>query len=318
MQARSPVQISTVSNRADLISGGDALVRVSVPGDFRPSLRVGLNGHDVTKAFTAASDGSGLGLLSGLRNGRNVVTATLPTVTAPDWSSPTTRSAARTSPGRRSSRGRAATAARDPQCNQKPTYTYSYVDHRAAALQTYDPSNPPPTIRSSSTTTTDGVTVPFIVPQETGYIDRDQYAIAALWQPEQAVERVGAAEAVQPPLVITHGASCDTTYAVGQRADVTDRPEHRSAAASSSCRNALDNAGHNCNIVTQAESLMMTKEYASSTTTARCAGRSAAAAPAARSCSSRSPTPTPASTRASRRSAASPTRGRRPCSTSTT
>src|SRR3954466_4228754 len=73
---RIPVQISTVSNRADLISGGDALVRISVPGDFRRSLRVGLNGHDVTKAFTASSDGRGLGLLSGLRNGRNVVTAT--------------------------------------------------------------------------------------------------------------------------------------------------------------------------------------------------------------------------------------------------
>ena len=62
----------------------------------------------------------------------------------------------------------------------------------------------------------------------------------------------------------------------------------------------------------------MTKEHVIEQLRRRCATRSAAAARAARSSSSRSPTPTPASTRASRRPAASPTRGRRPCSTSTT
>ena len=39
-----------------------------------------------------------------------------------------------------------------------------------------------------TTTTTEGVTVPFIVRLETGYIDRDQYAIATLFDPEQAVD----------------------------------------------------------------------------------------------------------------------------------
>ena len=62
---------------------------------------------------------------------------------------------------------------------------------------------------------------------------------------------------------------------------------------------ALNNAGHNCNVVTQAESMVMAKERLIEQLRRRSATRSAPAARAARSPSSRSPTPTPASTRAS-------------------
>jgi hypothetical protein len=72
------VRITTVSNRADLISGGDALVRLSTPGADESSAHISLNGRNVTKAFRASSDGKGLGLLTGLRLGDNVVSATLP------------------------------------------------------------------------------------------------------------------------------------------------------------------------------------------------------------------------------------------------
>src|SRR5437868_492334 len=72
-------QVRTVSNRADLVSGGDALVQLSVPrGAKVSSLRVQLNGHDVTTSFRRHSNGHGLGLLTGLRVGANNVTATLP------------------------------------------------------------------------------------------------------------------------------------------------------------------------------------------------------------------------------------------------
>ena len=50
-----------------------------------------------------------------------------------------------------------------------------------------------------TTTTTEGVTVPFIVRLETGYIDRDQYAIATLFDPGQALAADAAAAPVQPP-----------------------------------------------------------------------------------------------------------------------
>ena len=72
------VRITTLSNRADLISGEDALVRVTTPGADASSARIRLNGRDVTTAFRSSSDGHGLGLVNGLHVGSNVVTATLP------------------------------------------------------------------------------------------------------------------------------------------------------------------------------------------------------------------------------------------------
>src|SRR6476619_3481421 len=77
--ASSPgdIRISTVSTRADLVSGGDALVRISTPGANPGSARVTLNGRDVTATWRAQSNGKGLSLLTGLRLGRNGVTATI-------------------------------------------------------------------------------------------------------------------------------------------------------------------------------------------------------------------------------------------------
>src|SRR3954468_1486007 len=78
--ASSPgdVRIATLSTRADLVSGQDVLVRVTTPGASPSTARITLNGHDVTRTFRANSNGKGVGLLTGLRVGRNVVTATLP------------------------------------------------------------------------------------------------------------------------------------------------------------------------------------------------------------------------------------------------
>ena len=45
-------QIRVLSNRADLVSGGDALVEIVWPGGLPPaSVRVDVNGRDVTEAF---------------------------------------------------------------------------------------------------------------------------------------------------------------------------------------------------------------------------------------------------------------------------
>src|SRR5712671_7486858 len=66
-------QIRTLSNRADLISGGDALVEVRVPKSVAPQqVTLSLNGRNVTSAFRADSTGRVLrGVLTGLVQGRN-------------------------------------------------------------------------------------------------------------------------------------------------------------------------------------------------------------------------------------------------------
>jgi len=71
-----PLQLQTVNNRADLVSGGDALVAISPPaGASLSGLKVEVGGRDVTNAFTTSSDGRMVGVVSGLSTGENVVTA---------------------------------------------------------------------------------------------------------------------------------------------------------------------------------------------------------------------------------------------------
>src|SRR3954447_18312325 len=256
----TPVVIKTLSVRADLVSGGHVLTEVVLPrGVLASSVRMSLNGHDVTREFALRANHRYEGLLSGLRLGSNNVVAKVRggrgarlTVTnhpigGPAFSGPQIQPWA------------CQSTAKDKQCNQAPSYSYFYEPSTGGSLQSYDPSNPPQSFEIASTTTTDGVTVPFIVRQETGYIDRDQYAIAVLWQPGKPWQPWAAQKQFNHRLVITHGASCDTTYGTGSAPSVQDTKMLGGGFILMS--NALDNAGHNCNIVTQAESLVMTKQW---------------------------------------------------------
>ncbi len=89
---------------------------------------------------------------------------------------------------------------------------------------------------------------------------RDQYKIAALWNPSQGAQPDPTAEnpGFAHKLVLTHGFSCDTSYESATAPDVVVASALAQGFAVAS--HALDNAGHNCNIVTQAEALLMTKE----------------------------------------------------------
>jgi hypothetical protein len=161
--------------------------------------------------------------------------------------------------------------ATDKQCDQAPKIAYYYVPagssgngsntagSSSGSFVPYDPSHPPPSSSIATTTTTDGVTVPFIIRQETGYIDRDQYAIATLWQPGKPWQPWSPQRQFNGRLVITHGASCDTTYGTGTAPSVQDQKILGGGFIVMST--ALDNAGHNCNLLTEAESLEMTKEW---------------------------------------------------------
>ena len=52
------VRIDVLSNRADLISGGGAYVRIDVPSGQPPSgLHVTLNGHDASRFFARRPNG---------------------------------------------------------------------------------------------------------------------------------------------------------------------------------------------------------------------------------------------------------------------
>src|SRR5688572_31627724 len=71
------IEIRTLSNRADLISGGDALVEVQLPRNLKAhKLQLRLNGRDVTPQFRYdAAERRMVGLLTGLVEGRNELVA---------------------------------------------------------------------------------------------------------------------------------------------------------------------------------------------------------------------------------------------------
>jgi len=73
--------VEAVSNRADLVSGGDVLVRVTVPpGLARTEQAVlSLNGQVLANALHPAPDGHGyLALVSGMNSGHNTLTLSVP------------------------------------------------------------------------------------------------------------------------------------------------------------------------------------------------------------------------------------------------
>src|SRR6267143_1395060 len=159
--APAVVRTAVLSNRADLISGGDALVAVAIPAGANASaMRVTVGQRDVTAAFAVRPDGRYFGRIEGLALGANVVTARLTdgrgariTITnhpsgGPVFSGPQLQPWS-CNPG-----------ATDALCTRAPSYQYFYVPaginpQAAPALiggpgtsdtyfLPYDPANPPP------------------------------------------------------------------------------------------------------------------------------------------------------------------------------
>ena len=77
-QAQGQVQIQNLSTRADMVTGGSALVEVKIPAESSTSaLKVTLGSTDVTSAFKQArNDGRTVGLVTGLVNGDNSLKVT--------------------------------------------------------------------------------------------------------------------------------------------------------------------------------------------------------------------------------------------------
>src|SRR5262249_15136503 len=78
-QSRATLEIKTLSSRADLVSGGDALIEVKAPaGTEFSKLTLTLNNKDVTSMLKPdAATGSFRGLITGLVGGDNTLRATL-------------------------------------------------------------------------------------------------------------------------------------------------------------------------------------------------------------------------------------------------
>jgi hypothetical protein len=281
--AGTPV-ILVLSNRADLISGGDALVEVKWPPGANPATaKITLNATDVTGSFAVRGNGRYMALVSGLRDGANVLLARYssgaaqititnhpiggPIISGPQvqpWVCQTTAVAGvsgRGGPGRGGVPSPSLGTATDAQCNAPSVFFFVY---RTTSNQfaPYDPSGPRPA--DMATTTTDaGVTVDYIVRIERGTMNRGIHEIAVLYQPAKPWTPWEPQAQWNGKLYIPFGAGCEFSHNQGNPGPVqNDMALSRGFMVASSSNTQY---GTHCNDVSSAETVMMLKEHITET-----------------------------------------------------
>jgi hypothetical protein len=255
-QATANPTISTLSNRPDMISGGDVLVGIHLPAGSRlRDVRAG--NRDVTRVFR-----NGRGLVTGLPLGRTVLTARTTsgasasvTVTNHPLSGPVF-AGRQVQPWVCDTEAHGLGPPRDKACSTPAVMTYVYKNVLTGRFADYDSTTNP--LLVATTTTDQGKHLPFVVRVEKGVMDRGLYTIASLvggWN-----GKVGS----------PFGGSCNPRH---QQEPVDTGPnelqptlfsvldEPKLAKGFLIAHNNLGNLGSDCNEVVAAESLMMLKEH---------------------------------------------------------
>lgn len=191
--AAPAAQIVALSNQADLISGGDALVEIVPPvRTDLTTLRVDVDGRDVTGAFARRADGRVYGRIDGLRVGGNQMTArvrgartasleiTNHPIGGPVFSGPQVR------PWLCETEAAGLGPAQDEQCNAPTKVEWFYRSTTTGQFAAYDPADPPADV--DVTTTDEGHTVPYVFRRETGTLNRGIYSFSVLYDPAQPFE----------------------------------------------------------------------------------------------------------------------------------
>jgi hypothetical protein len=260
----APVGIEVLSNRADLVSGGNALVEVRLPhGADAAGLRVTAGDRDVTDAFAVRADGRVLGRVEGLPVGTTTLTAAAPGAVAAALDVTNHPIGGPVFTGRQIQPWVCTTASnglgapQDAQCNAPTVVTFHYKRTSGSGLAAYDPANPPTDV--ATTTTDTGAKVPFIVRQEKGTMNRGIYTLAVLYDPAKPFEPWARQAGWNGKLYYPFGASCGTVYSQGSAQSVLNEDAlSRGFMVATSSLNVL---GSSCNTHVSAESVMMLKEH---------------------------------------------------------
>jgi len=267
--ASASIKIDVLSSRADMVSGGNAVVAITAKRASK--LKVRLNHRNVSRRFKKRADGRRIGLVRRLKNGRNVLRVIRKNGRGARLVMRNHPNGGPVFSGPQLQPWECQEKAVDKQCNQPPEYTWLYKPEDDEELAPYDRDNPPDDV--AMTTTDEGVEVPFIVRQEVGYQDRDQYKILTLFQPEKKWRRWNPQEQWNHKLLITHGGGCGGDYETGgaklddYSGTIPPTPGYSQSYVTALGRGfavgatALNNNGHNCNLVLQAESMLMMKEH---------------------------------------------------------
>lgn len=269
-EQRSWLTIAVLSSRPDMITGGNARIRVTKPEDVRlGDVRVSLDGTDVTSQFTLTDVGLE-GVVRGLSGPTNLLQATAPKVqpamltltnrplSGPIFSGSQQQPFVCESPRFRTRTGVRLGPPLDATCTIAPATSYVYFSTAqkkflplgASALT--DRSRRPKDL--GSVTLPDGTRQLFVVKVETRTINRGIAQIAML----AAID--GHDPIWNRKLIYVFGGSCGVGYRQGVRAVGILSPRLL-AQGYATASNSLNAAEQNCNDVVAAESIAMTREH---------------------------------------------------------
>jgi hypothetical protein len=277
----SSIEITVLSSRADLVSGGDALIQVSGLKDIRGT-SVWIDNRNITSAFHLSSrTQTWIGLVGGLAAGENHlelrvahhVVASLTVVdheiAGPVFSGP------RQTPFICETVASALGAPLDANCSVKTRVVYLYKSTLPAPSSTqttasssnsippgfklYDSSAPLPRDLAETTTTT-GKKVPYIVHWERGTINRAIYEVAFLHEPNTPLpDPWTITPGWNGRLVFSFGGGCSGGYHQGRTVDNVN-PMFL-AFGYAQVVSSLNVLQDNCNDVISAETAEMVKEH---------------------------------------------------------
>jgi uncharacterized tannase-like protein DUF6351 len=263
------LDIDVLSNRADLVSGGDALVQIVAPQHVDISrVRVTLNGTDITPEFALRPNGAFEGVVTGLVNGDNDLAAAPgrgpsvhltitnhpsggPIIAGPQVQPWVCKTVA------------GFPAPTDAQCDGPAIVTFNYMDAVSKTFKAYDPAAPPPAAQIASTTTDQGVTVPYIVRSEHGAMDRGLYDVSVLADPASGWAPWASQPGWNHKVLYQFGGGTAPWHTNGApQNDVIDMALSRGFMVAN---NNLNIRGDDANDVVSAEALMMLKEHVQET-----------------------------------------------------
>jgi hypothetical protein len=271
------VEVRVLSGRADMVTGGDALVETNAaPEKFHARL----NRQDITSSFRPGkTTGTLTARIEGLKIGRNTLEVksakgsaklelTNYPITGPVFSGPHQK------PFVCQTEQAGLGAPLDGDCSAKTIVIYVYKSTQPAApagrggqapgalpsgFKPFDPSAPRPA-DLAQTATRDGKTVDYIVRRERGTINRAIYEIAFLHVPGQPLpDPWNGTPGWNGRLVYSFGGGCAAGYHQGGVGGGVN--DAQLAAGYATAMSSLNVFGNNCNDVISAETLMMVKEH---------------------------------------------------------
>ncbi len=267
-EAAQALAISVLSTRPDMVSGGDALVRIDSSGIDLANVRIVLNDRDITTAFATSVDSHSLqGLVEGLQDGANTLAAMDGAgsarsqisilnhpITGPIISGPPIE------PFVCTTQDNGLGEALDAACTAVTQVRYFYNNIEGQFSEITDITAPYPA-DMSNVQFAGSAPIPFLVRVESGTINRSIYHLAVLDNPQKTYGDWDPVSSWNQRLLFSFGGGCGTNYNQGSRTLESVLDAQVLAKGFAHMLSSFNVMGHQCNDNLSAETLMMLKEH---------------------------------------------------------